>query len=1184
MTSENAEPTAEAADAAETKRTTAASKRVSGALVDPSTDAEEAETARLGTVEREPEEAETARLGTVEREEPGSGTEASASKRVAGNLEDAPEEAPAEQDGADSGSAAENDDAATAEQDDEDSTAESETADDAEAEAGEDASATGTDDQEQPAADADQEDRTGSAEESTTVEPAESEASAGREASDAGSSADEPEAEVSAPAGGAATGNSGRVTGTVDLDETAEQGPSDEPEEPAEQPDDAGSSGEESSSDEQDSASSAESTESGDGASADVDAGSTGSSEDSESSGADEPESSDEQAEASADDQSAADGGEAEQPAAEAAEASTKPEADEDQEVSWPSAEDSSSDDEPGDPDDGSSAVEAGSSEPVATDPVEQGTPDNAAAPVAPATTEQAASEESTGSAEVAPTEADQAVAEESTGAAPTEAEQAAAEESAGSAGAAPAATEQAASEDSAGSGEAAPGEADQAVEEDSTATAPAEPEQAVEDDSTGPVALPETAAEQEAEEDSTGPVTPPAAAEQPVAPAPTAVEQTQQFRPITDAPPVGGVERTQQISRVEAAELGRGDTAPEIPRVETGQQPVDATQQISKVPAETEVERTTRIELSDLADLRKPADQGPATQRIPVVPPVEPAERTQQFARPDFDGPRPASAADFAGLTAPAASPGDFAGLTAPHAKPSQGLTPPPTASPEDFAGLTGRAQPQRIDPPPPADFAGRAQPQQIPPTDQPPVAAPPKRSRKGLIAVAVVVVVLLGAGIGFGPQLVDAVMKAQIADPPPPVRLDPSIKPLAQDAPRPTRSGLDAALAGPLSNPALGTLAGLVTDARTGEVLWEQDSAHPLVPASTGKLLAMSAALLVLDHDQRLTTKVVRGSEPGSVVLVGGGDVTLSTLPPGEESVYPGAARFDDLVQQVRAATGGNVTSVQVDTSRYAGPDLAPGWLPGDVRAGMMAPMEPVMLNGGRDDPKVDYSPRTEQPAMQAAQRLAAGLGATQVSEGRAPQNAEVLGQVQSPTVQEMVDTAMLHSDNMLAEVLAHEVAVATGGEPSFAGSWKAVHDVLVKHGFDLSGTSMADGSGLSVDDKATPKLLAQLLSTATTPASPEGGLPPDSAKLRGLLSGLPVAGGSGSLQNRYGDNDGRGWVRAKTGTLDGVNSLAGTVVTEDGRLLVFALMSNGPSTPDEGRKALDAVTEALRTCGCR
>jgi D-alanyl-D-alanine carboxypeptidase/D-alanyl-D-alanine-endopeptidase (penicillin-binding protein 4) len=80
--------------------------------------------------------------------------------------------------------------------------------------------------------------------------------------------------------------------------------------------------------------------------------------------------------------------------------------------------------------------------------------------------------------------------------------------------------------------------------------------------------------------------------------------------------------------------------------------------------------------------------------------------------------------------------------------------------------------------------------------------------------------------------------------------------------------------------------------------------------------------------------------------------------------------------------------------------------------------------------------------------------------------------------------------------------------------------------------------------------------------------------------------VAGGSGTLSDRYNDaasSAGRGWVRAKTGTLDGVNTLAGVVQDADGKVLAFALMSNG-SQIEQGRAALDVVAAALRGCGCR
>ena len=85
--------------------------------------------------------------------------------------------------------------------------------------------------------------------------------------------------------------------------------------------------------------------------------------------------------------------------------------------------------------------------------------------------------------------------------------------------------------------------------------------------------------------------------------------------------------------------------------------------------------------------------------------------------------------------------------------------------------------------------------------------------------------------------------------------------------------------------------------------------------------------------------------------------------------------------------------------------------------------------------------------------------------------------------------------------------------------------------------------------------------------------------------MLAGLPVAGSSGTLINRYegATANGRGWVRAKTGTLTGVNSLAGTVLDVEGRVLVFALLSNGPN-PVSIRPRLDAMVSQLRSCGCR
>jgi D-alanyl-D-alanine carboxypeptidase/D-alanyl-D-alanine-endopeptidase (penicillin-binding protein 4) len=193
-------------------------------------------------------------------------------------------------------------------------------------------------------------------------------------------------------------------------------------------------------------------------------------------------------------------------------------------------------------------------------------------------------------------------------------------------------------------------------------------------------------------------------------------------------------------------------------------------------------------------------------------------------------------------------------------------------------------------------------------------------------------------------------------------------------------------------------------------------------------------------------------------------------------------------------------------------------------------------------------------------------------------------VLGEVRSAPVVELVDNLLQLSDNVLAEAVAREVAKRGGEEVSFAGASKAIVKVLRDNGFDVTGLSMSDGSGLSGQDKVPASLLASILAVAAGP----DGKDPRTAKLRPLLGGLPVAGGSGTLETRYNTAataPGRGWVRAKTGTLGTppVNSLAGVVLDADGRLMVFAFMTNG-SVSTTARPALDAIAAALRQCGCR
>ena len=412
------------------------------------------------------------------------------------------------------------------------------------------------------------------------------------------------------------------------------------------------------------------------------------------------------------------------------------------------------------------------------------------------------------------------------------------------------------------------------------------------------------------------------------------------------------------------------------------------------------------------------------------------------------------------------------------------------------------------------------------------------------------------------------------------------PQLAALPAAAPTPSSAGLGSVLDPLAGSAALGEFSGIVVDPaapRGAAPLWQQSPQRPLVPGSTGKLLTAAAVLLTLDPTDRLATRAVAGTEPGQVVLVGGGDPTLTALPEGRTGTYPDPARLDELVDEVKKALPGQrITSVVVDTSAWTGPELAEGWDPADVAGGFVAPMTSLMLDGGRRDPTQQDTPRVADPADEAGQAFAEKLGASRVTEGTAPANGEELGRVVSAPVSTLVEHLMTTSDNVLAESLARTVALNRKADPSFAGSAEAVLAALTQSGFDVTGARMADGSGLSTVDAVPATLLAAVLAAAAAPTGPDQG--PEF--LRPIVTGLPVAGGDGTLDDRFGTGAaaaGRGVVRAKTGTLTGVSSLAGVVTDVDGRLLVFALMSNGQS-PATVRPRLDTIAATLSRCGCR
>src|SRR5436190_6720293 len=170
------------------------------------------------------------------------------------------------------------------------------------------------------------------------------------------------------------------------------------------------------------------------------------------------------------------------------------------------------------------------------------------------------------------------------------------------------------------------------------------------------------------------------------------------------------------------------------------------------------------------------------------------------------------------------------------------------------------------------------------------------------------------------------------------------PVLKPGRSTGNLPTSSGLQSALAAPLSASALGPqVSAVVTDPATGRVLWSQNPDQPSTPASTTKLVTSAAALAALGPAATFTTRVVRGATEHSVILVGGGDATLAVhpFPAGQ---YPRPATLASLARQtakVLKGKGQSTVSLGYDDDLYTGPDLAPGWPAAYVSTGNVTPI---------------------------------------------------------------------------------------------------------------------------------------------------------------------------------------------------------------------------------------------------
>ncbi|MBI4729070.1 MAG: D-alanyl-D-alanine carboxypeptidase/D-alanyl-D-alanine-endopeptidase [Acidobacteria bacterium] len=403
--------------------------------------------------------------------------------------------------------------------------------------------------------------------------------------------------------------------------------------------------------------------------------------------------------------------------------------------------------------------------------------------------------------------------------------------------------------------------------------------------------------------------------------------------------------------------------------------------------------------------------------------------------------------------------------------------------------------------------------------------------------------------------------------------------------------RRGLESAVARVLSRRPASASIPAVLVRRGGRDLFALRAGTAALPASLMKLLTTTAALDRLGPGFRFATRVLsarRAARVPSLTLVGGGDPTLVTAAYGRENylphpgdpapvpVYPGGfATVEQLADRVRAAGIRSVSGdLLVDESLFDRARTAPGWDPRYLRYEFdTGYLSALTVNEGFADPK--RRALLPEPAIGAGEALRAALQSRgvrvegRVVAGRAPARAVEIARVLSPPLSEIVAYVNRWSVNYPAELILKTLGARFGKAGSTAAGVAVVFRTLERLGIPLGGTVMADGSGLSLYDRLTPRAVASVLEHILSRRDPAG---------EALRASLPVAGGPGTLSHRMRRWPTRGNLRGKTGLVPHVRTMAGWVRALDGVTLVYVAIFNRSPRPLDLTGPLDELGLSL------
>ena len=339
------------------------------------------------------------------------------------------------------------------------------------------------------------------------------------------------------------------------------------------------------------------------------------------------------------------------------------------------------------------------------------------------------------------------------------------------------------------------------------------------------------------------------------------------------------------------------------------------------------------------------------------------------------------------------------------------------------------------------------------------------------------------------------------------------------------------------------------MVYDLDADSCLFAHNERQLMRPASTMKMITAVTALDCLGGDYQFKTelcytgKIENNTLEGGIYLVGGFDPRFNS---------------DDLSAFVEGLRKMNVDTIRGriygDKSMKDDKSYGEGWCWDDDNP----ILSPLLIS--RKNNLVDRFYR-------ALRDKGVVVEATLMEGRKAPDAFCIVDRFH--TIDQILMRMMKESDNLYAEAMYYQIAASTGNRPATAKNARTVEKRLVqKLGLDPSRYRFADGSGLSLYNYVSAELEVRMLRYAYE----------NDNIYNHLIQAMPVAGVDGTLKKRMRGAFTKGNVKAKTGTVTGVSSLAGYCTAANGHHLAFSIINNGIMHTRNGRAFQDKVCTVM------